>query len=123
MLSAMEFEYERAAKLDPAHFVSRNEYFNTLLEEYAVATKVVMPKLGTGMNEGTILRWLKAEGDSVNEGEPIVEIETTKTVEEMEAPGSGVLLKILLGEGETAEVRTLIAIIGEEGEDLRPLLG
>ena len=88
-----------------------------------MATKVVMPKLGTGMNEGTILRWLKAEGDSVNEGEPIVEIETTKTVEEMEAPGSGVLLKILLGEGETAEVRTLIAIIGEEGEDLRPLLG
>ena len=60
-----------------------------------MATKVVMPKLGTGMNEGTVLRWLKSEGDAVTEGEPIAEIETTKAVEEMEAPGSGILLKIL----------------------------
>lgn len=87
-----------------------------------MATKVVMPKLGTGMNEGTVLRWLKSEGDAVTEGEPIAEIETTKAVEEMEAPGSGILLKILLPEGETAEVRTLIGVIGEAGEDISALL-
>jgi pyruvate/2-oxoglutarate dehydrogenase complex dihydrolipoamide acyltransferase (E2) component len=88
-----------------------------------MATKVVMPKWGTGMNEGTILRWMKAEGDQVNEGENIVEIETTKTTQELEAPASGVLLKIILPEGQTAEVRTLIGIIGEPGEDVSALLG
>lgn len=87
-----------------------------------MATKVVMPKLGTGMNEGTVLRWIKSEGDAVIEGEPIAEIETTKAVEEMEAPGSGILLKILLPEGETVEVRTLIGVIGEAGEDIGALL-
>ena len=76
--------------------------------------KVVMPKWGTGMNEGKIVRWLKAAGDKVAEGEPLVEIETVKAVQELEAPASGVVLEILLPEGETAEVRTLIALIDEE---------
>ncbi len=88
-----------------------------------MAIKVVMPKLGTGMNEGTVLQWFKAEGDSVAEGEAIAEIETTKAVEELEAPASGVLLKILLPPGETVEVRTLIGVIGEPGEDISSLLG
>jgi pyruvate/2-oxoglutarate dehydrogenase complex dihydrolipoamide acyltransferase (E2) component len=88
-----------------------------------MATKVVMPKWGTGMNEGTILRWMKAEGDQVNEGEPLAEIETTKATQELESPGSGTLLKIILPEGTTAEVRTLIGVIGAPGEDISGLLG
>jgi len=76
--------------------------------------KVVMPKWGTGMNEGKILRWIKAVGDTVNEGEPIAEIETAKAVQDLEAPATGVLAQILLAEGEEAVVRTPIAIIEAE---------
>jgi pyruvate/2-oxoglutarate dehydrogenase complex dihydrolipoamide acyltransferase (E2) component len=73
--------------------------------------KVVMPKWGTGMNEGTIIKWLKAVGDDVVAGEPLVEIETAKSTQDLEAPASGVLTEILLAEGEDAEVRTPIAVI------------
>ena len=73
--------------------------------------KVVMPKWGTGMNEGTIVKWLKAVGDRVEAGEPLVEIETAKSTQELEAPATGVLTEILLPEGEEAEVRTPIAMI------------
>jgi len=76
--------------------------------------KVVMPKWGTGMNEGKIVRWLKAVGDKVEEGEALVEIETVKAVQDLEAPASGILSEILLPEGESAEVRTLIALIEED---------
>jgi len=73
--------------------------------------KVVMPKWGTGMNEGTVVKWLKAVGDRVEAGEMLVEIETSKSTQEMEAPASGTLTEILLPEGEEAEVRTHIATI------------
>lgn len=75
--------------------------------------KVLIPKPGMGTTEGTIARWLKAEGDIVTEGEPMVEIETAKAIEEVHAPVTGVLTKILLREGETAEVFTEIAVIEE----------
>jgi pyruvate/2-oxoglutarate dehydrogenase complex dihydrolipoamide acyltransferase (E2) component len=73
--------------------------------------KVVMPKWGTGMNEGIIVRWLKAVGDTVAEGESLVEIETAKSTQDLPAPAAGKLTEILLQEGEEAEVRTPIAII------------
>ncbi len=73
--------------------------------------KVVMPKWGTGMNEGTVIKWLKTVGDRVESGEMLVEIETAKSTQEMEAPASGTLTEILLHEGEEAEVRTHIATI------------
>ncbi|EQA99778.1 hypothetical protein L288_19020 [Sphingobium quisquiliarum P25] len=73
--------------------------------------KVVMPKWGTGMNEGTIIKWLKSVGDKIKAGEMLVEIETSKSTQEMEAPASGTLIEILLPEGEEAEVRTHIATI------------
>jgi len=73
--------------------------------------KVVMPKWGTGMNEGTIVKWLKAVGDTVAEGEPLVEIETAKSTQELGAPAHGRLSEILLQEGQEAEVRTPIAVI------------
>lgn len=78
-----------------------------------MTTKVIIPKAGMGTTEGTIAKWLKAEGDRVTLGEVIVEIETAKAVEEVTAPVTGILTKILLPEGETAEVHTEIAEIEE----------
>lgn len=76
--------------------------------------KVIVPKSGMGIEEGTIVRWLKAEGEAVVKGEPIVEIETAKAIQEIHAPIAGTLVKILLAEGETAAVNTEIAAI-EDG--------
>ena len=78
-----------------------------------MSTTLKMPKWGMGIDEGTVLKWLKAEGDSITQGEILVEIETAKAVQEVEAPVSGILSKILLAEGETAEVRTELALIEE----------
>ena len=80
-----------------------------------MTTKILIPKAGMGTTEGTIAKWLKSVGDPVNTGEVIVEIETAKAVEEVPSPVSGVLTKILLREGETAEVFTEIAEIEESG--------
>jgi pyruvate dehydrogenase E2 component (dihydrolipoamide acetyltransferase) len=79
-----------------------------------VATKVLIPKPGMGTTEGTIAKWRKAEGDRVQEGEVIVEVEMAKAVEEVCAPVAGVVSKILLAEGQSAEVHTEIAIIDED---------
>ena len=87
-----------------------------------MASKVVLPKWGMGINEGTILKWLKTEGDAVTEGEPIVEIESAKAVEEAPAPESGRLVKILVPEGQTVETFTTLAVIAAEGEDYSDLL-
>ncbi len=76
-----------------------------------MATEVIIPKAGMGTTEGTITAWLKAEGDEVAEGEVIVEVETAKAIEEIPSPVTGVLTKILVTEGETAEVFTPIALI------------
>jgi pyruvate/2-oxoglutarate dehydrogenase complex dihydrolipoamide acyltransferase (E2) component len=73
--------------------------------------KVVMPKWGTGMNEGTIVKWLKAVGDRVEVGEALAQIETAKAVQALEAPVTGTLKEILLEEGLEAKVRTPIATI------------
>jgi pyruvate dehydrogenase E2 component (dihydrolipoamide acetyltransferase) len=70
------------------------------------------------MESGTIVRWLKSEGDQVEKGEPLYELDTEKVTQEVEADSSGVLLKILAGEGEEIEVGKAIAVIGEEGEDV-----
>jgi len=72
-----------------------------------------IPKSGMGITEGTILKWLKAEGDTFTKGEVIVEVETAKAVEELEAPFSGTVQKILLQEDEEAEVLTTIALLEE----------
>jgi pyruvate/2-oxoglutarate dehydrogenase complex dihydrolipoamide acyltransferase (E2) component len=74
---------------------------------------MVLPKWGMGIEEGTVIRWLKAVGEIVKQGEPIVEIETAKATQEVEAPVSGRLAKILLAEGETAPVNTDIAEIDD----------
>ncbi len=80
------------------------------------ATTVVMPKMGYDMTQGRIIHWLKREGDQVQKGEPIAEIETEKVNIQIEAFASGTLLKILVPEGETVPVGQPIANIGEPGE-------
>ncbi|MEE9504776.1 MAG: biotin/lipoyl-containing protein, partial [Thermodesulfobacteriota bacterium] len=76
--------------------------------------EITMPKLSDTMEEGTVLKWLKNEGDYVQQGEPLFEVETDKAVMEVEAFVSGVLSNILVQEGEKAPVGTPIAVIGGE---------
>lgn len=78
-----------------------------------MSTKLILPKWGMGIEEGTVSRWLKAVGERVQQGEPIVEIETAKAIQEVESPASGVLTRILLAEGESAPVNSEIAEIDE----------
>jgi pyruvate dehydrogenase E2 component (dihydrolipoamide acetyltransferase) len=87
-----------------------------------MATKVIMPKLSPTMEEGQISRWLKKEGDKVSMGEPLAEIDTDKATMEMQALGNGVLRKILIGEGQSAPLGQLIAVIGDPDEDIASLL-
>jgi len=81
-----------------------------------MATKIEMPQMGESVAEGTIVRWLKEVGDSVDRDEPIFEITTDKVDAEIPAPEGGVLLDIKVAAGETVEVGTIVAIIGEAGE-------
>merc|ERR1712093_130714 len=83
---------------------------------------VKMPRLSDTMEEGTVASWLKKEGDKVSEGDILAEIETDKATMEFESFYEGTLLHIGIEEGETAPVDTLLAIIGEEGEDISGLL-
>ncbi|GAB4531733.1 MAG: 2-oxoglutarate dehydrogenase, E2 component, dihydrolipoamide succinyltransferase [Anaerolineales bacterium] len=80
-------------------------------------TQVLMPQLGEGVDEATITQWLKKEGDTVQELEPIVEVNTDKVDTEIPSPAGGVVLKILKSENETVSVGTVIAIIGQPGEE------
>jgi pyruvate dehydrogenase E2 component (dihydrolipoamide acetyltransferase) len=83
-----------------------------------VANEVKLPRLGQGMEAGTITRWLKSEGDTVAKGEPLFEIDTDKVTQEVEADYGGVLLKIELASGE-APVGQTIAWIGDKGEEIK----
>jgi pyruvate dehydrogenase E2 component (dihydrolipoamide acetyltransferase) len=85
-----------------------------------VATEIKLPRLGQGMEAGTIVRWLKSEGEQVEKGEPLYELDTDKVTQEVEADASGVLLKIAISEGEVPVGQT-IAVIGEEGEQVAPV--
>lgn len=87
-----------------------------------MAHRVIMPKQGLQMTEGTIIEWLVAEGGDCVEGEPLFEMETDKLAITIDAPASGKLLKILRREGETVPITELIAIIGDAGEDISALL-
>ena len=78
-----------------------------------MATELTMPQMGYDMQEGTVVRWLKAEGSNVELGEPVAEIETDKAVVEFESYASGVLQRILVDEGSTVPVGEAIALVGE----------
>src|SRR5215475_14114154 len=82
-----------------------------------MANEVKLPRLGQGMEAGTVNKWLKSEGDTVAKGEPLFEVDTDKVTQEVESDFAGTLLKIVLQEGE-APVGQTIAYIGEPGEEI-----
>src|SRR5207248_7187069 len=86
-------------------------------------TKVVMPKLSEAMESGKIIKWLKNEGDRIQAGDILAEVETDKADVEMEAFGGGVLRKILVQAGGTVPVGSLIGVIAEPTEDISGLGG
>ena len=84
-----------------------------------MANELKLPRLGQGMEAGTIVKWLKAEGDTVAKGEPLYELDTDKVTQEVESDFAGVLLQIVVADGEVA-VGTTVALIGEAGEQVAP---
>jgi len=74
------------------------------------------PDIGEGLTEGEIVKWLVKEGDSIKEGQPLVEVETDKALAEIPSPKTGVVLKILGKEKEIIKVGQVIVVIGEKGE-------
>lgn len=87
-----------------------------------MANKVIIPKQGLQMTEGTINKWLFKQGDSVTEGQPLFEMETDKVSVEIDSPATGILLKIVREAGEIVPVSEMIAIIGDKGEDISGIL-
>ena len=73
--------------------------------------EVLLPQWGMGMSEGSIVTWLKKVGDQIQEDEPLAEVEAEKVEETLESPATGTLVEILVPEGSTIEVRTVVAII------------
>jgi len=86
-----------------------------------MATEVKLPRLGQGMESGTIVKWLKGEGEPVKKREPLYELDTDKVTQEVEAESDGVLLKIVIPDGEV-DVGTTVGIIGAQGEDVSELV-
>src|SRR3954447_8309581 len=76
------------------------------------AVDVVMPQMGVSVSEGTVTKWLKAEGEHVDADEPLLEISTDKVDTEVPSPGTGTVTQILVQEGETVEVEPRPAVIG-----------
>lgn len=87
-----------------------------------MATRVVMAKLSPTMEEGRVLHWMKKEGERVEMGEPVVEVETDKANMEVQAMGAGVLRKIVVAEGETVATGTLLGVVAEADEEIEALL-
>lgn len=87
-----------------------------------MATVITMPRLSDTMTEGTVAKWLKKVGDKIEEGDILAEIETDKATMEFESFNAGTLLHIGINEGETAAVDSLLAVIGNEGEDISKVL-
>ncbi|NDV19465.1 2-oxo acid dehydrogenase subunit E2 [Pseudodesulfovibrio sp. JC047] len=83
-----------------------------------MAQDVIMPKWGLTMKEGKVVRWLKGEGETVEAGEPLFEVETDKITNSVEAPASGVLAKIIVPEGDVAVVQSVVAVIAAPGENV-----
>ncbi|NPV54148.1 MAG: biotin attachment protein [Firmicutes bacterium] len=81
-----------------------------------MAVEFIMPKLGHMSEEATIASWKKQVGERVSKGEILLEVETEKSTLEVESPISGVLLKILVSEGETVPIGTPIALLGDADE-------
>src|SRR3954470_14930835 len=87
------------------------------IPESPMPTPITLPQLSDTMTEGTVVRWLKKEGDKIKAGETIAEVETDKAVMEMEAFEAGTLAAVLVGEGQSAAVGAVIAVLATGKED------
>lgn len=87
-----------------------------------MAQVIVMPKLGLTMEEGTISKWYKAEGDTVEKGDPLFEVETEKVTNDVESEVSGILRKVIIATEDNAKCGEPVAIIAEPDEDIANLL-
>src|ERR1700682_6461800 len=76
-------------------------------------TEVVMPQMGESITEGTITKWLKKQGDTVQRDEPLFEISTDKVDAEIPSPASGVLTEVKIAEGNTVQINTVVGVIGD----------
>src|SRR3990172_5959229 len=83
-----------------------------------MTTQVIMPQLGESVVEGTVTKWLKTEGQPVVEFEPLLEINTDKVDTEIPSPAGGVLLKVLVPDGQTVRAGAVLAVIGQPGDPL-----
>src|SRR5262245_26699489 len=83
-------------------------------------TEVVMPQMGVSVSEGTVTKWLKQVGEAIGRDEPLLEISTDKVDTEVPSPAEGVVAQILVQEGETVEVGTVVALIGPVGAEVAP---
>ena len=83
-----------------------------------MATNVLLPQWGMNMEDGLLVKWLVKEGDSVEAGQPLVEIETAKINSELESPAAGIVAHITAQEGATVDVGVIVAVIGEPGESV-----
>ena len=84
-----------------------------------MAETIAMPKLGFDMAEGTLVRWVKNEGEEISKGDVLAEIETDKATVEVESSATGVVLKHLVDQGSVVPVSTPIAVVGEAGEEVQ----
>jgi pyruvate dehydrogenase E2 component (dihydrolipoamide acetyltransferase) len=87
-----------------------------------MARHVFMPRLSQDMTQGRIVEWLKREGEAVQEGEPLVSVESDKAEVELQAPQAGILRRVLVGAGEETDVGTPLAILAGAGENIEELL-
>ncbi len=87
-----------------------------------MAELIIMPKLGFNMSEGKLVKWYKKERDAVKKGEPLFCIETDKTNIDIEATGDGIVLRLLIGEGDSVPVTTPICVVGDDNDDVEAIL-
>ena len=83
-----------------------------------MAVRVIMPQAGQDLETGTVTQWLKAEGDAVAKGEPLVQVETEKISIDVESPAAGVLLRIVVPAGSDTPIFSTLGIVGQPGEDV-----
>jgi len=88
-----------------------------------MAETINMPKLGFDMAEGTLVRWVKQIGENINKGDVLAEIETDKATVEVESPASGIVLQFIVEQGDVVPVNAPIAVVGEEGEEVKDIPG
>src|SRR5438270_5248088 len=88
-----------------------------------MSTDVVMPQMGESVAEGTVVRWIKKVGDTVDRDEPLFEISTDKVDAEIPSPAAGVVSEIRVKEGETVAINSVVAAIGQEGDKVQSAVG